>query len=258
PSQQVDETSGAFPSVDAERDVGPDLHTSVVLMTREYGKSMSVPASLRESPLLLDDLPLEAGLRPTLDHLADRVANLVRSAPLTSPILVSGDWGSGKTTLLRAVCRKLTDAAITNAGTPTVMFEAWQYESAHALLPALMRRLWDATPKMFQGKKAGKALLLELVCWAASAAARIGAPVFGAALGLPAGLDDELDVAKAARRAAKALGDLKPPSDPIDELRDAFARLVQAAWPERTPVVFIDDLDRCNPADTVTLLDAVR
>src|SRR5439155_23210880 len=83
PSQQVDETSGAFPSVDAERDVGPDLHTSVVLMTREYGKSMSVPASLRESPLLLDDLPLEAGLRPTLDHLADRVANLVRSAPLT-------------------------------------------------------------------------------------------------------------------------------------------------------------------------------
>jgi hypothetical protein len=138
------------------------------------------------------------------------------------------------------------------------MFEAWQYESANALLPALMRHVWNATPATFQAKKAGKALLWEVVRWAASAAARIGAPVLGAALGLPAALEDELDVAKAAKRAAKTLGDLKPAADPIDELRDAFARLVQSAWPDRTPVVFIDDLDRCNPADTVTLLDAVR
>jgi Cdc6-like AAA superfamily ATPase len=213
---------------------------------------------LRESPLLLDDLPLEAGLRPALDQLADRLANLVRSAPLTSPILVSGDWGAGKTTLLRAVCRKLADAALTNAGTPTVMFEAWQHESANALLPALMRRVWEATPATFQAKKASKALLWDVLRWAASAAGRIGAPVLGAALGLPAPFADGIDVAKAAKRAAKTLDELKPPADPIEELRNAFARLVQSAWPDRTPVVFIDDLDRCNPADTVALLDAVR
>jgi hypothetical protein len=209
-------------------------------------------------PLLLDDLPLDTGLRPTLDRVADRVAIVVQSAPLTSPVLVSGDWGSGKTTLLRGVCRKLADAAITNAGTPTIMFEAWQYESANALLPALMRRVWDSTPEAFRVKKAAKALLWELMRWAGSVASRVAVPVFGMALGLPTGLEDELDVAKAAKRAAKALGDLKPPADPVDELRDAFARLVQNAWPDRVPVVFIDDLDRCNPGDAVALLDAVR
>jgi hypothetical protein len=227
-------------------------------MALDIAGPMVPDTPLRENPLLLDDLPLDAGLRPTLDRLADRLANLVRSAPLTSPILVSGEWGSGKTTLLRAVCRKLADAALTQVATPTVMFEAWQYESAHALLPALMRRMWEAAPPMFRAKKAGKALLWELVRWAASTTARIGAPVLGAALGLPPGLEDELDIAKVTKRAAKTLGDVKPPADPVDELRDAFARLVQAAWPDGTPVVFIDDLDRCNPADAVTLLDAVR
>lgn len=207
-----------------------------------------------ENPFLLDDLPLDTGLRPTLDRVADRVAIVVQSAPLTSPVLVSGDWGSGKTTLLRGVCRKLADAALTNAGTPTIMFEAWQYESANALLPALMRRVWDSTPDTFRAKKAAKALLWELMRWAGSVASRLAAPVFGAALGLPTGLEDELDVAK----AAKVVGDLKPPADPVDELRDAFARLVQGAWPDRVPVVFIDDLDRCNPGDAVGLLDAVR
>lgn len=227
-------------------------------MTLEFAGPAPIASSLRESPLLLDDLPLDVGLRPTLDQLADRIANLVQSAPLTSPILVSGDWGSGKTTLLRAVCRKLREAALTNAGTPPILFEAWQHESAHALLPALMRCVWDATPEAFQRAKTSKALLWEAVRWAASVAARVGVPVLGAALGLPAAPQDGVDVAKAAMRAAKTLSDRKPPADPIDELRNAFARLVQSAWPGHTPVVIIDDLDRCNPADTVTLLDAVR
>jgi len=210
------------------------------------------------APFLVDDLPLEIGLRPTLDRLADRVANVVQSAPLTSPILVSGDWGAGKTTLLRGVCRKLADAAINGRGTPTTMFEAWQYESANALLPALMRRVWDCTPESYRAKKAAKALLWELLRWAASMAARVTRPLLGSGLELPAGLADELDVEKAAKRANKVLGDLKPPSDPVDALRDAFAKLVANAWPDSVPVIFIDDLDRCNPMDAVTLMDAIR
>lgn len=213
---------------------------------------------LRESPFLVDDVPLEDGLRPTLDRLAARIANVVQCAPLTSPILVSGDWGSGKTTLLRGVRRKLAEVALNDDATPTIMFEAWQYESANALLPALMRRVWDETPDGFKKGKVARALLWQLLKWAGSMAARVAVPMLAPALALPSELTKDLDIAKAAERAADAWADGKPAADPIDELRDAFARLVETAWPKRTPVVFIDDLDRCNPADTVTLLDAVR
>jgi hypothetical protein len=208
-------------------------------------------------PLLLDDLPLERGLRPSLDRLANRIANVVQSAPLTSPILVSGDWGAGKTTLLRAVCRKLADMRLTNVGTPTVMFEAWQYESSTTLLPALMRAVWDATPAVFRAQQKAKTLLWELVHWAATVASRTLVTA-SSAIGLPGKLALDSGLGDAVQRGAQAMADVTPPGDPVDELRGAFAKLVAAAWSDHVPVVFIDDLDRCSPANTVALLDAIR
>lgn len=219
---------------------------------------VTVAGDIPDRPLLVDDLPLEVGLRGTLAQLADRIANIIHSAPLTCPILVTGDWGSGKTSLLHGVCKRLDDNTLEKGSNPTVIFEAWQYESANALLAALMRRIWEATPDAYKAKKAAKALLWELVHWAASIATRMAGPVFGSALGLPPGLESELDLGKATKRAAKLLGDTRPPPDPVDALRDAFAKLVTSAWGDRAPVVFIDDLDRCNPADAVMLLDGIR
>lgn len=209
-------------------------------------------------PVLVDDLPHQDPLRSTLATLANHIANVVDSAPLTCPILISGDWGAGKTTLLHALCKRLGVEARGDGAVPTVVFEAWHYESANSLLPALMRRIWEAAPSQYREKKAAKALLWELIHWAASVATRMIKPVSGIALGLPAGLTDEIDLEKATNRAAKVLGDLAPPPDPLDALRASFARLVREAWHNKSPVVLVDDLDRCNPHDAVMLLDAIR
>ena len=219
---------------------------------------VTVAGDIPSTPVLVDDLPYQDALRPTLATLANHIANVVDSAPLTCPILITGDWGAGKTTLLHAVCKRLGVELRGDGAVPTVVFEAWHYESANSLLPALMRRIWETAPSAYRAKKAAKALLWELIHWAASVATRMITPVSGIALGLPPGLDEELDLGKATKRAAKVLGDLMPPPDPLDALRDSFARLVRDAWGDKSPVVFVDDLDRCNPHDAVLLLDAIR
>ena len=209
---------------------------------------------------LLDDLPVDAddALWPGLSALARQVADLMPALPVTSPILVSGDWGSGKTTMLRAVQRRL---AARDAPVPAVWFDAWRYEGAGALLPALMRAVWEATPAEFREDEGAKKLFGSLFRGAAGLALRaaptalglMGVPLLPELLrGLSAG-GVKGDVA-----ALGGGGDSQPADDPTAALWRDFRALVLGAWGGAQPVVFIDDLDRCSPKGAVGLLDDVR
>lgn len=211
-------------------------------------------------PQLLDDLPMEedAHLWPGLKELANQIADLLPSLPSTSPILLSGDWGSGKTTLLRAVERRL---GAQDPSVPTVWFDAWLYEGAGPLLPALMRAIWEQAPPEIRMDDAAKGTFRKVF----NAAIAVGVRALPAALGL-GGLAAAPELLKGLtanllKQDISALGEaaqLEPPEDPTVALWESFERLLATAWPGRTPVIIVDDLDRCSPAGAVDLLDRLR
>lgn len=235
-------------------------------------------------PHLLDDLPLDddTQLWEGLGGLAASLARLLPVLPATSPVLISGDWGSGKTTLLRSVCRRLG-----SEGSPAVWFDAWEYEGSGPLLPALLRRVWEATPATYRSEEKAKRTFRDLLAFAWRVAARAApalvtglvsgaaGPEAGVAAGLAASnttgvVLDELGKAVGAEAGAppsKAGAPLEPPEDPVAALWRRFDLMVRDAWGtgepgdrqlRHPPIIFVDDLDRCSPLGAVALLDDLR
>lgn len=213
-------------------------------------------------PRLLDDLPMaeEAHLWPGLRALGDQVAELLPSLPVTSPVLISGDWGSGKTTLLLAVQRRL---AAQDPPLPAIWFDAWRHEGSGPLLPALMRRVWEEAPPEVRGDEKAKGVFRKLFAAAVAVGVRAAPALLGLG-GLTLGADILKGITATALRADVAAVEgpdarpLEPPPDPTVELWRSYKALVDAAWPGRSPVIIVDDLDRCSPAGAVDLLDHLR
>ena len=216
------------------------------------------------SPQLLDDLPAQDDLIlwPGLRSLAAQLAEILPRLPQTSPILISGDWGSGKTTLLHAVRRHLGEA-------PTVWFDAWRHEGGGPLLPALMRKVWEATPQALQEDEKAKVTFRTVFNAAVSIGLRVAPALIGAGVTgglLPAAVGVVGEAAKGINLGGVGMDQmtlgkattLEVPPDPTSLLWSQFAVLVRTAWPGQSPVIFIDDLDRCSPAGAVTLLDDLR
>lgn len=186
---------------------------------------------------------------------------------------IIGPAGSGKTSLLRALCRQLQAQ-----GHPTVVFDAWKYESSGPLLPALLRQVWEATPDGYKTKAKARATFRELMSYAWRVAKR-AAPAIATAVAAGAGGADATTSAVAASATSKMIGEVEkaaaaesdelgaanvaPAEDPTDALWTRFEALVRDAWskpehPLRGPVIFVDDLDRCSPLGAVELLDDLR
>ncbi len=219
-------------------------------------------ANASPRPLLLDDLPVgdDLSLWPGLRDMAGQLALMMPHLPLTSPILVSGDWGSGKTTLLLAVKRRL---AAMDPPVPSIWFDAWRYEGAGPLLPALLRRLWESAPESVKRDEKANSLFRKVFNLASAIALRAAPAVLGMV-----GLGPVSEVARSMMLSPAGLKDdseafletqgRRVPNDPVVELWTSFTELVTFAWPGATPVVFVDDLDRCSPMGAVSLLDDIR
>src|SRR4051794_1547183 len=129
-----------------------------------------------QTPTLFHDDPVTGGrpLWPSLGGLVDRLTGILPGTPASSPVLISGDWGSGKTSLLRSVQDRMS-----RAGQGTVWFDAWHYEGESALLPALLRKVWESTPEPFR-KKDGAIKRFRVVWRCALAATSRVAPFIAA------------------------------------------------------------------------------
>jgi len=205
-------------------------------------------------------------------RFAERVSGVLPGLPASSPVLVTGDWGSGKTTLLRAVSRSLQ-----NSGHPVIWFDAWRYEGERDLLPALIRQIWESTPESFRRSERHARLFRSLWVTALVLAGRVipaaaqgmmaaaAAPAAGVVTGaIAAGkalaetsLDDVSKDVETIEKAASSSEETVP-RDATKELWSRLAKLVEEAWPDQTPFVVIDDLDRCAPSGAIGLLDAMR
>ena len=215
-------------------------------------------------PILLADHPAsqDAALWSGLEDLSVRLVALLGHGleHWRAPLLISGSWGAGKTSLLKSMERKLN--VVQHTVSATIWFDAWRYEGEGALLPALVRTVWEALPDSVREEAAHKASFAV----AAQAALQMGAravPAVAAALGfgLVAGLSK---AALSAANATQPARDPTPIDDPSRVLVSKLKSLIDAGWPadatatRQGPIVFIDDLDRCSPDGALALLDQVR
>ena len=202
---------------------------------------------------------------------------------LPTSIGVFGTWGTGKSTLLNILEQELQARPATKT-VIIVRFDAWLYQgyddAKAALMDVIASKLISETDKeenkSLWTRAVGLAKRIKLLRLASIgveiAAAAHGAPVFGAARGGAAAIEhfidgstSETDVkaikagAKEITEAAKGIVAAKPdrtPPQEIDDFRSEFGKLLEDIG--RTLVVFVDNLDRCMPEQTIRTLEAMR
>lgn len=198
--------------------------------------------------------------------------------PAMRPVSVGifGTWGTGKSSLLNLIeadlKRRVNDDVI------VIRFDAWLYQgfddARAALMDVIARALYEEA-KQDEGLLALADRLLARVKTVRAlglaieiAAAAHGIPVFGAAARAAdavgnyiAGTPDD-DDAKAMAEGAKEIRGLvapkqkKSPPEEIEAFRAEFGELLTKL--AKTMVVFVDNLDRCLPTQTIHTLEALR
>ena len=210
-------------------------------------------------------------------EVAEVVADILMD-PGMRPVSVGifGTWGTGKSSLLNLIESELTRRA--DDETIIIRFDAWLYQGYDDARAALM----DVIARSLYEQAKGKEGLLDVArrflarvntmrtlgLSVEVLAAMHGIPMFGAGAkavgavgnfieGKP-GENDAENVALAGQ-AIKGLIDpekKKSPPEEVDAFRREFSELLIGL--NKTMVVFVDNLDRCLPAQTIHTLEALR
>ena len=182
------------------------------------------------------------GLKKYVEGLADYIK--ICETPTT--IAVQGDWGSGKTSMLNMVKEKLGDDV------KSIWFNTWQYSKFNMdeqLSVSLLTRLYLALKGSEKEKK-----VLSKLSFLAKASVKVGTYVIDA-IGAQKLADDigdhnnriseneNIDMIRA-----------------IENLKEDFQKEIDAIFEAegKRIVVFIDDLDRLEPAKAVELMEVLK
>jgi len=216
--------------------------------------------------------------------IAESVAEIIKvahGAPVS--IGISGTWGSGKSSMIRLVRHALESGAEAEHKFLFVDFNAWLYQGYDDTRAALMEIIAQTLEIHAQQTSKGidkATALLKRVNWlrvarltAESAAAiSLGLPPVGI-IGEVFRLGHEITSRSADGTTVAGLGELvadiettasnllkaKPESSPpkeIQAIRNTFHDALEEM--DITLVVLIDDLDRCLPETTISVLEAIR
>jgi len=198
--------------------------------------------------------------------------------PAMRPVSVGifGTWGTGKSSLLNLIEADLKQRAKDDV--IVIRFDAWLYQgfddARAALMDVIARALYEKAKENTGLLGLAKRLLLRvntvrtLGLAIEVAAVAHGIPMFGAAAravgavgNYVAGTPDA-DDAKAVAEGGKEVRGLidperkKSPPEEIDAFRAEFSELLTKLG--KTMVVFVDNLDRCLPTQTIHTLEALR
>ncbi|WP_159981137.1 MULTISPECIES: P-loop NTPase fold protein [unclassified Novosphingobium] len=209
-------------------------------------------------------------------EVAELIAEMIGDDTLLPMSLgVFGGWGIGKSSTLNLVESLLKEQGDAHL---IVRFDAWLYQgfddARAALMSVIANALAAAAPEGMKTKagslikRVNKMRVLGLLVEGGAAA--MGFPTFGAAgrlveasgKALGAGLDDKdredagEDAEKLAEKAGKLLDPAKAPTEEITAFRAEFGEILTGL--EKKLVVFIDNLDRCLPANSIQTLEAIR
>lgn len=163
--------------------------------------------------------------------------------PMT--IAIQGDWGSGKTSMMNMIKEKLGDKVV------PVWFNTWQFsqfnqeeELAFSFLGNLIEalKLNEQTKEIKKTFNLLKAAKFVSVAVTEKIAGEVAAGVVMDAVKLNKSVQ-ELDTSKI-----------------ISSLKDQFQKAVNDSLTDKKPrvVVFVDDLDRLQPAKAVELLEVLK
>lgn len=224
-------------------------------------------------------------IEATVDYL-----NYVEVAEVVSDILLDkamrpvsigifGTWGTGKSSLLNLIEADLKRRS--SHGVIVIRFDAWLYQGfddARAALMDVIARALCEEAKEDEGLVGRAKRLLARVDTVRTLglgielfAAAHGLPVFGSAAravdamaaagDYATGRADDDDAKALAEGVKEVRGLIKPekkrsPPEEIDAFRTEFGELLTKL--AKTLVVFVDNLDRCLPTQTIHTLEALR
>jgi predicted KAP-like P-loop ATPase len=210
-------------------------------------------------------------------EVAEVVAEILVD-PGMRPVSVGifGTWGTGKSSLLNLIEAELKQRA--GDDTIVIRFDAWLYQgyddARAALMDVIARSLYEEARDKEGLFGLAKRLLARVNTMRTLGlavevlAATHGIPMFGAAAKAVGAIGNFVDGkpgeedAKAVAEGGKAVAGLvdpekkKSPPEEIDAFRREFGELL--AGLKKTMVVFVDNLDRCLPAQTIHTLEALR
>jgi hypothetical protein len=223
---------------------------------------------------ILNDLPTIED-RLNWDAPLERIAKRIRDCQPPYVLGIHGDWGSGKTSFMRQL-QQLLGGDIPKDGSiqgkreegqfqkdkalrkeiATVWFDAWRYQNEAvpvvALLQEMRRQLgvMDEIKEKFE--KLGSISLRYLLNSFSDLGKMIGVE------GLPSGEKvHAIGESWEKEHNAQAL--------PNDSIREHLRQTIDCLLPDEEPgnekprvVVFIDDLDRCNPKAAIRLLEGLK
>jgi predicted KAP-like P-loop ATPase len=182
---------------------------------------------------------------------ADNIGNLLATInPPLANIGIFGGYGSGKTTFLKAISRALPHTEGSNIPVLKIGFEASRYEDEHLIL-SLLSVLCQHLPR-----KRDKNVLKNI--------RRILSSILHS-VSLEAGVGKAARIALSIDKASHYYSRLSQKK--VDKILDGYVDIYDNL--RRIPlhengnvkykiVVFIDDLDRCLPAQAFALLEAIR
>lgn len=217
------------------------------------------------------------------NEIAESIKDLITEKELMPiSIGVFGDWGAGKSTIL-----ELTANALEKEEQEYIQihFDAWTFQGYDDAKAALLETIAAQLVEVAAGdekllakardfaKRIDKVRFMGLM--AEGAAAISGMPTFGAIQNFFGWVsdatddeDDDLDLAdfqkdakklsevgNKAKRAVKAKKKFSPPKE-IREFRKSYISLLEAF--DKPVIVYVDNLDRCLPENTISTLEAIR
>jgi predicted KAP-like P-loop ATPase len=215
-------------------------------------------------------------------EVAELTVDVIRNESMRPvSIGIFGAWGTGKSSLLNLIEAALDDQSAT-ARFLVVRFDAWLYQgfddSRAALMEVIASKLIDATDKneglrskakkLF--KRVNRMRLLGILAevGAISSGHHTGGALYGGAHALSdllsnQGSDGDYEKIEGAAKEAVAKGKgllgaaaKRTPPKEIAAFRKEFSELISGLG--QTLVVFIDNLDRCLPTQTINTLEALR
>lgn len=177
-----------------------------------------------------------------LDPLERILLNPLTSTPLT--IGVFGAWGSGKSTLLQMLSARLKPRQFL-----CVDFNPWIYRKEPSMLIPLLHTLHDELDREVGGRKFTESAkkIFDIL-------ARLGADAMLKAVTVGAISTEKLD--KLEETYLKTSGSL---TSDIRKLRSILQREADELAKAGTKIViFIDDLDRCEPEQIIDVLESTK
>ncbi|HUL10622.1 MAG TPA: P-loop NTPase fold protein, partial [Methylococcaceae bacterium] len=188
-------------------------------------------------------------------YLVEELGRRIRHCPTPLVIGVHGDWGTGKTSFLMQLRRYLDDDS-QKVPAVTVWFDAWRYQHEPVPVVALLAAIRDQFGALARTKKwlqkMGDVTVRSLLAMMTDIGKFIQFEVMPDAAKIQ-GFGEQWE--------KRNLADRLQTDTVQDILKGAVATLLKGVDGKaitRRVVVFIDDLDRCEPEAAYRLLEGVK